>query len=189
MCLNFCSHNPVVTELRGGPVFRRVQKGQRFWQRFGLFGEHELNICLPGEPIPVRGCEVWFITSCPSVELAEKINNQFNLTVLDYHYDALHLNDDLDVPPDMRSAGDTNPPQAWEFWGHPDRQQGALAGLEAADVITTPWPSLVPALKQFGHPVFVLPDTHPGKLRAFKKSWRQVCTTLGELADGLHADH
>jgi hypothetical protein len=169
MCFRFLPNAEVTAELRGAPVFRQHQ---RILRRSPLLNGHKIYLETSTEKVRISPCELWFILMPGHIRMAEILEERpFNAVIVDYHADVLNLLPFEDHSPESNQAGRTIPREAWEWWSQPEQQQAMRRALTAADVITTPLPELIPALKQFTHRTVHLPDTKRGKLDRFRAAW------------------
>lgn len=175
MCFRFLPGNEPARQLRGGPLFERSAANWARWPLRWLSRGHIIWAHHPGESVRtvVRGCEGWFVPMPANPALSEILERRpFATLAVDYHADVLGLLHPDDASPDALRAG-AHIGNNWTWWNHPDRISALTRGLVAADVITTPWPEyLGPLVRTFGRPVFLLPDTHPGDVRAFTRAWK-----------------
>lgn len=179
MCFRFIPNHPDSCELRGAPAFRVAAKWQRIAAWLHLDDQHDIIIQASSGEVRIRPCERWFVLMPGNTGMARLIESRLMAeVVVDYHGDVLNLLSNTEAGEAMRTAGDTNTPESRAFWKQPKVQGSLITSLQSADVITTPWPELVPKLLIFGHPVVLLPDTHPGKLRPFRKAWKNVNKAL-----------
>lgn len=139
---------------------------------------------------PIYPCEVWLLLMPGRLQIAELLEEHpMGALIVDYHADVLSLTPRADHSPDSKQAGSTVPHESWEWWQQPEPQEAMSRSLAAADLITTPFPEYIPALKTFGHPVIHLPDTRPKDWRAFRKAWaNDVTAAIQEIANGIR-DH
>lgn len=174
MCFRFLPNSEETGALRGAPVFAA---DQRAWQRSKIMRAtgHEILITEGSQSIQIRPCEQWFLLMPGHLQVAELIEERpFRAIVVDYHADVLQLMDLDDASPASKEAGATVPRESWEWWSHPDRQESMTRSLRAADVITTPFPEYIPALKAFTPRVVLLPDVKKGgsgPWLPFRKAW------------------
>ena len=183
MCFRFIPNSFEAAELRGGPFFREWRKE--------FFSPHRCILTAPQKSavLHVNPCETWFVTMPHHRDTANYICSGTIPTVVDYYGDVLGLlvrkmaplamSLDSVIPLGMDLAGLTVTPEAWEFWEADNHQTSLRRSLEAAQIVTTPWPALVDPLREINPNVMLVPDYQEfiGGL-AFRGAWPQVASLL-----------
>lgn len=169
MCFRFCPNAVEPGELRGAPLFRE-------WKRTRYGYPHETHIMNPGmHSMEITNCETWFILMPGNRAVADYIVSARHPVIVDYHGDVLRLIAD-NPPIDMVLAGLTITPEVWEWWSQPEPQDSMRRSLEAATVVTTPWPHLVEPLREINNlNVMLVPDYNPlTEGIEFRNRWEMV---------------
>lgn len=173
MCFRFIPNDTEAGELRGGPFFRN-------WNPFITSG-HEVIVNTPGDFIETYStCEVWFVLMPSGDGMADFLcGGTISASVVDYYGDVLRLAGE--GTEEMRRAGRTNSPEAWEWWARAEPQENLLKSMRSATLVTTPWPELVAPIRDINPSVLLLPDYNPKNGgRLFRASWEKVGSIVAE---------
>lgn len=173
MCFRFIPNAVEPGELRGAPLFRE-------WRKTDYGRPHETHIMTPGmHTMEITNCETWFILMPGNRAVADYIVSARHPVIVDYHGDVLRLSGN--GTEEMRRAGRTNSPEAWEWWARAEPQENLLKSMRSATLVTTPWPELVAPIRDINPNVLLLPDYKPKNgARLFRASWEEVGTLLAD---------
>jgi hypothetical protein len=164
-------------ELRGLRSFKLMRTLMRLMRPLGSHGRVHIGAQIANPCLD----ELLFLLMPATAPLADYIETCQRLpgrsTVIDVHADVLRLlstpSAEMVVSRDGR--GDR---EAWAWWARRDRQDALRRSIVAADVVTTPWPQMVNALRGLNPRVVLLPDFDKANPERFVLNFRQVQKAL-----------